>query len=107
MKKTKKAKLGTGKRFRALVRIVRRKKLGPKKKKWAVGQSVQTVGKIPAEVPIRAPATVTIEEVIHHPGTRRKDKFGDWEVSGQGTRIRVGYQGKSYWVDEDILDSGE
>lgn len=84
-----------------------KRKLGPKKKKWAIGQSVRTVGKIPAEVPIRAPASVVIEEIKRFPGVRHKDKFGTWETTGKKTRLRVNHQGQSYWVDEEILDSGE
>ena len=71
---------------------------------WEVGGLARTTSTIPAERPIYAPVHVTVEEVRHFPGQRHKDKFGDWTRHGEGTRIRVGYKGASYWVDAAILE---
>jgi hypothetical protein len=47
---------------------------------------------------------VVVEEVVPQRKTRRKDGFGNIVVSLASTRVRVLYNGKSYWVDADILD---
>lgn len=79
--------------------------------KWHPGDQARTTSRVPADpYPLFAPALVVVEEVVKHKPKRRKDAFGDWETSGGGTRVKVRveqpgvHQGKSYWVDEEILE---
>ena len=72
---------------------------------WRPGDLAVTNTRIPADpYPIGAPVGVVVEEVVGGRNTRRKDRFGHWETTPGRTRIRVSFNGKSYWVDADTLD---
>lgn len=72
---------------------------------WRPGDVARTTAKIPADPhAIFPPVVVMIEEVLKMKHKRRKDRFGNWDSFGGGTRVRVGYNGKSYWVDAETLE---
>ncbi len=72
---------------------------------WRPGEVARTTVKIPADPhPIFPPVNVTVEEVRVSRAKRYKDAFGTWTSFGGGSRIKVGYGGKSYWVDAETLE---
>jgi len=59
---------------------------------------------IPGDPPALTGTPLVVVEVHRSKGTRRKDRFGQWETFGKGSRILVQSPvGFKYWVDPDQL----
>ena len=65
------------------------------------GQFVKTIIRL-GEIPQNT--KVAIEEV-HMPKARRyKDAFGVWQKEVSRDRLKVLHNGKSYWIDDDMVE---
>ena len=54
--------------------------------------------------PLVTGAEVRVLEAVTPKARRMKDRFGTWTTSRSPARLRVEYQGRDYWIDEDLLE---
>ena len=65
-----------------------------------VGEEIETTRSIPG-VPVGS--KVKVVEVTKGTSSRKKDKFGKWEITAGYDRIKIDFGGKQFWVyPEDV-----